>query len=55
MREIPLKPNALKKQFHQKIEIAFNFIREIPSKLTREFPVKFRGISLIKSATFRLI
>ena len=35
--------------------MGFNFIREIILKFTREIPVKFRGISLIISLTFRLI
>ena len=35
--------------------MGFNFKREILLKFTREIPVKFRGISLIKSVTFRLI
>ena len=35
--------------------MGFNFIREILLKFTREIPVKFRGISLIISLTFRLI
>ena len=33
--EIPLKRNLTKKTVHQKIEIDFNFIKEIPFKYIR--------------------
>ena len=39
----------------EKIEIAFNFTKEIPVKLTKEFPEKFTGDFFCKYATFKLI
>ena len=47
--------NWTKKISSPKIEIAFNFTKEIPLKFTREFPVKFTGDFFYKYVTFRLI